>query len=174
MDHNLQNEILTFLEDIYPQHISTLKFINEVKFPGNVTSKDEAIDFYLQLTPKVLKECEYLHEHKCIEITNRDRRLGVYTIKLTATGRDRLEPDGGLTAYFNTRTIRFDRNSITDLVETGLIKANIDENYKQSIIKKIKTLPINVIAKIGNKMMEKAIDDPIQLVNIVSNIIDKC
>lgn len=115
----------------------------------------------------------YLEELGLVTITPLSNGGAIGTVKITAKGIDFLEDDGGLTAILNTVTVKFDVDNVRELVETGLLKANVPEEKKSALKEALRNAPGTVFQKITDKLLEKAVNDPMALVRTLGEVLDK-
>jgi len=90
------------------------------------------------------------------------------TAQITAQGLDFLEDDGGLGAILNIVTVRMDAESIKALLETRIRESNLSKEQKDSVVTKIKGFSGDILRAVVIKLIEKGIERPDQLGNLVN------
>ena len=122
-DRDLENKVLNFLK------------MNEAKsFSPEYLPRDCQVKG-LQSTLR------YLHHHKLITGVEVDpwqdeRRL--IQVEITETGKDYLEPDGGLSTELNTITIRFDMEDLQECIAKGIAASQLSSEDQSSLIRFVK------------------------------------
>ena len=114
----------------------------------------------------------YLAEHHLIKPEAERTVFGVprqmLTAQITAQGLDFLEDDGGLGAILNIVTVRMDAESIKALLETRIRESNLSKEQKDSVVTKIKGFSGDILRAVVIKLIEKGIERPDQLGNLVN------
>ena len=160
LNRTLQQRTLEFLREHYPEEVelSELETYQDSQFMGNMF---------------------YLEEHGLIQAPA--KRTGIYglpseivTAKITASGLDFLEDDGGVGAILKTITIKFDPEDLRKLIEAKIEKAPIKPEEKTSILKVIKQLPAEGLKEFSKKLIELGLDhaqDVPQLLQTCSDLL---
>ncbi|MBI3580263.1 MAG: hypothetical protein HY276_00430 [Ignavibacteriales bacterium] len=151
LDRELQLEILTKCKDNFPDEIGVRNL-----------STNESEDFQPNLF--------YLSELGLIQpvamITEYPPRK-IITAKITARGLDFLEDDGGISAIMKTFTVRLDLESIRALMENKILTSNLPDGQKKTFTEKIKNLSSDVLKTVVLRLVEKAIENPESLLNLL-------
>ncbi len=128
-DRSLQFKILESLREVYP---NTSNFY-ENQNPEERNEFEDHKDF----KPNVY----YLINHNLIEECKGDLRA----VRITATGIDFLEDDGGISAILKTVTVKFDPDELCKLLLLKLDKLDIPTEKKNSLISTIKKAPADAL-----------------------------
>lgn len=91
---------------------------------------------------------QYLREHELIKGSfpvSVNPRAKIVNVTITAKGLDFLEPSGGLTALMNTRTIRFDEETLRQVMQVAIDTLDATQETKQTLAAKVRTLPIEAL-----------------------------
>ncbi|WP_338669782.1 hypothetical protein [Pseudodesulfovibrio methanolicus] len=97
-------------------------------------------------------------------------RLSTKDAHITAKGLDFLLNDGGLSAILNTVTVKFDVGNIRELVEAGLLTANVPEEKQGALMKAIREAPGTMLQTAVTKMVEKGMSDPVGTAKAVAGL----
>ncbi|MEP6878976.1 MAG: hypothetical protein ABI865_09020 [Nitrosospira sp.] len=155
LDRELQLKILLTLRDIYPDFGEISVWFNH----------DD---------PNVQGNLFYLAEHNFIEPSAVRQAMGVprqmLLAKITASGLDFLESDGGLGAILNVVTVRFEAETLRALLSEKIQAANIPQADKDTLLSKLQTFSSDILKAIIVKLIEKGIEKPEQLVKLVEMI----
>lgn len=90
--------------------------------------------------------------------------------KITASGLDFLESDGGLGAILNVVTVRFEAETLRALLSEKIQAANIPQADKDTLLSKLQTFSSDILKAIIVKLIEKGIEKPEQLAKLVEMI----
>jgi len=123
----------------------------------------------------------YLAEHELIEFGSETsinksywgdthKRLIILDTKITATGLDFIENDGGLSAILNTVTVKFDVDNVRELVAAGLLTAHVPEDKQGVLNKAIREAPGTMLQTAVSKMVEKGMSDPMGTAKAVAGL----
>jgi hypothetical protein len=159
MDNTLLQEILLLLKSHYP---------NDVYFPDH---KD--LENRLQ-TQEFQSSLYYLAEHGLIELKNIRRGhpfIGqVLGAKLNAKGIDYLLPDGGLTEYFNTVTVRFDAEDMRKLISVHIDALDIDKDKKHKILSNLKSFSVDTLREIAKQAILEGLKNPTSVIQLIESL----
>lgn len=157
LNRELQREILTKLREAYPEVADLSSFLD-------ITNRNNQANLF------------YLAEHNLIAPEAMRRAMGVprqmLTAQITAEGLDFLEDDGGLGAILNVVTVKMDAENLKAILEARINESDIPSEQKQSVIEKIRGFSGDVLKAVIIKLVEKGIEKPEQVGNII-NVISK-
>lgn len=143
LNREIQREILTQLSKVYPKALE----VEKISFPNED-------DFQTNLF--------YLEEHELIESEGKRDIFGmppcIFVAKITAKGLDFLEDDGGLSAIFNTVTVKFDAENIRSLIQEKVVPLSWPQEKKQTFTDKLKVASGDVLKKLIDKIIEIGLD----------------
>jgi hypothetical protein len=159
MNRKFQKAILTELRGYYPHHACVDDLFAAL---GGERYFDEDGWYH-----SALYNMAYLMGHGLIDANvetdkdNADLFLLSDFAKITPAGLDFLEDDGGISAILNTVTVKFDVENIRSLVEAGLLKANLPEEKRSTLLQAIKNAPATVLQTAITKLVEVGMSDPV-------------
>lgn len=147
LDRVVQREMLERLREVYPGFFVPIN------------------DLFKDLNAR--NNLIYLQEHGLVNASV-SRTIGgdtnVVSAKITAAGLDFLQEDGGLTAMFNTVTIKFDNDQLRQIIEKRVTNSSLPDDEKAGIIEKLKGFSgeamKTAITKLIELGVEKAVSDP--------------
>ena len=156
LDRQLQRELLEYLRSKYPEpneDILLEEFKDREDLWGNV---------------------KYLMEYGLIEGTPRivlDAPYSIIVKGITAKGLDFLEDDGGLGAILGTVTVRFDAESLRELIEKRVLSLNLPHDQKETALAELKKLPVEALKIAVGKLLERGLEciDVVGLLRLWSN-----
>ncbi|NDV18278.1 hypothetical protein GO013_02460 [Pseudodesulfovibrio sp. JC047] len=122
---------------------------------------------------KLMANMQYLEEHGLIHIKLEYPGQIVPDSIISARGIDFIEDDGGLSAILNTVTVKFDTENIRSLIEAKVLQADIPEEKKTTVVKMMKNASGSVLKKIIDKLIEKAVSDPMIVIKTLGEVLDK-
>jgi hypothetical protein len=146
VNREIQRKILVALRDHYPEEVQLHKLALDC-------DDEQELQF----------NAFYLKEHGLIE--GKERRVmsaprSMILAKISASGLDFLEGDGGLTAILNTVTVKFDVESVKKLVEEKILQSSIPQEEKETILKKLRHFSGNVSTELMTSLILKGIEHP--------------
>lgn len=109
---------------------------------------------------------QYLREHEMIKGTfpgSVNPRAKIVNVSISAKGLDLLEPSGGLTALLNTRTIRFDEETLLQVMQIAIEAMDASQETKQTLVAKVRTIPIETLKAGVLKLMERGAEKGLDL-----------
>lgn len=173
VNREFQRILLETLREEFPHYMERVTLGRNIKKHQRV---NEAT--YDSKTDKIFEfNFYYLIEHGLIKQHNfQDDELEDYyqpKYRITPKGIDFLENDGGISAILNTVTVKFDVNNVRELVEAGLLKANVSEERKSVLKEALRKAPGIIFQKITDKLLEKAVNDPMTLMKTLGEVFDK-
>jgi hypothetical protein len=143
LDRSLQLEILTYLKGIYPE-INTDVYLSIFKDKGDLKGN-----------------LKYLYEHGLIN-ANISKTLNspfaIMVTGITNKGLDLLEDDGGLSAIFNTVTVRFDADNIRSILEQKVLSLPVSDRERSSLLDQIRRLPEQALKELMTKLIGVGLD----------------
>ncbi len=155
LDRALQRKILSGLSEIYP--VGVLKFADLKSISGLGDIDDDAL----------MVNITYLSEHGLL--TNGFKRFGglsdvnfqhVGETKITASGLDFLQADGGLSAILDTVTIRIDSRQFAEMLAARIESdTNISHEKRSEIAAVVRSLPAKAIEKLSSKAIDWAVEN---------------
>jgi len=87
------------------------------------------------------KETYYLSEAGLIQYENKDGEyFAASTLRITTKGIDYIFPEDSITDELNYITVKFDKNSILEIIESGLLNSNISAEQRTSVLQKLTSL----------------------------------
>jgi hypothetical protein len=161
----MQRKILEVLEKSYPYNMGGDDLILHVT--GHPVDDDD-----FEKIASLVYNASYLKEHGLIELSLVSR--GEYLphqAQITHLGLDFIQDDGGLSAILNTVTVKFDAENLRDMIDQGLLQANIPEEKKGAIRKALKQLPAKALNTVVTDLLQTAMDDPIKAAKAVAGIV---
>ncbi|RMC99868.1 hypothetical protein EAY64_06040 [Aquitalea palustris] len=90
--------------------------------------------------------------------------------KISSSGLDFLEQDGGLSAILGTVTVKLHADTIRDLLETRIMESQLPVAEKKRFVDQLKELPGEALKTLTNKLIEKACDNPEAVVSVFNSI----
>jgi hypothetical protein len=153
MDRDLQRRILEYLAEKYP-------FTDFPDFLGDIFSElpsDEEIERY----HKVAFNINYLQEHGLISggmIIGVDNRPSFYDMKITKTGLDFLEDDGGLSAILGTVTVKLHSDTIKEVIQSKIENSQLPPEKKSRIKFLISTLSGEALKTVTQSLVKDGIN----------------
>ncbi|PAU51890.1 hypothetical protein [Pseudomonas indica] len=141
LNRERQLEILNELAIHYPAPV-----------PGNM----------LGVTNEDVANIAYLNEHGLVEAAFRRNGMGMVLngfVKITATGMDFLEDDGGLTAIRGVVTIKFHEDALKAIIESKIAGSDLPEEQKSSLIRTVRDLPGETIKHLTTRLVDLGLDN---------------
>lgn len=155
LDRALQQKILSGLSEIYPVGTHNLADLK------NLSRLDEIDDDAL------LVNVTYLSEHGLL--ISGYKRIGrlhevifqhVGETKITASGLDFLQDDGGLSAILDTVTIRIDPRQFAEMLAMRIeADEKISHEKRSEIAAALRNLPAKAIEKLSSKAIDWAVEN---------------
>ena len=150
LNRELQTNILNYLASFYPRQPPTDHEETLLAIAGG--DKDALIE-----------SLYYLYEQHCISEKCLSRELFQPTpqfcmnlVRITGTGLDVIQDDGGISAIKNTVTVRFHADALTFL-EQWISRSPQSSNEKQSLIARLRGLPASAIEHLMKKILDMAV-----------------
>ncbi|MEA3347752.1 MAG: hypothetical protein U9Q39_01690 [Pseudomonadota bacterium] len=148
LDRQLQKSILETLRECYPGGYRT---------STHPLSGDE------NFCPNLF----YLLNHKLIEseqariLQGRDGfKAEMALARITVSGLDFLENDGGLSAILNKVTVKFDEDDLNRLLISRIKNSSeIPDDKKSSILASLKTLPAEGMKTLVSELLKRGLDN---------------
>lgn len=150
LNRELQTDILNYLATFYPSqppknHEETLLAIAD--------GDGDALT----------RSLYYLYEQHCIsenclskEIFQPTPRFCMGLVRITSTGLDVIQEDGGISAIKNTVTVRFHADALTFL-EQWISHSSQGPNDKQALVARLRGLPTSAIEHLMKKILDAAV-----------------
>ena len=167
LNRDMQRKILEVLKEAYPYQKDGEGLIQEVT--GMAESADST---YWDGVAELVSNAQYLKDSGLIELSLVS--CGVYKphqAAITHLGLDFLEDDGGLSAILNTVTVKFDAENIRELIDQGLLAANIPKEKKGALREAVKNLPATALNMVMTDLLQTALDDPLKAAKSVANAV---
>ena len=145
IDRALQKEILEIAKTAYPNPIY------------------EKQNQLLWKKPEFVSNIFYLNEHGLIEShynkpsSSADSHPIIMAVKITCSGIDFLEDDGGLSAILNKILIKFDDRDLEKLLVSKLSESNLPATEKNKIMETIKNLPAEGIKTVYTHLLNQGL-----------------
>lgn len=152
LDRSLQLQILKTLRDAYPNVINN-KAINDI-------SNDH---------DSLMANMIYLEEHNFIDSKKPANLNEIIIAKITATGLDFLEDDGGLSAILKTVYIKIDPEDLKQILSNKIIKSDITQDKKNTLLTQIKNLPSETLKIINQKLVNLGLDNAQDVYHLIEN-----
>lgn len=182
IDRQFQRALLKNLYEHYPYHVKKDDYTNWYHdYYSNEETGDPITDGFNEAiddmyTNRLKFNLFYLEGHGLIKFINKDtyiNRGGPYKtlpiISITEKGIDFIQDDGGLSAILNIITVRFDADTIRQLIESGLAKADIPDDEKNSIRHKLKELPGKAMETVVTTLIQSVLTNPTTAMKMVGN-----
>lgn len=172
LDRNYQKELLEDLRECYPAEVGG----DLLRDRHNEMNSDGVADGFIVQTEteaasqKLLFTLNYLHEHGLIKTTHGNLSTFVPNARITAKGIDFLANDGGLSAILNTVTVKFDLDNVRELVETGLLTANVPEEKQGALKKAIQEAPGTVLQTAVSTIVGQGMSSPVETAKAVAGL----
>jgi hypothetical protein len=103
----------------------------------------------------------YIADHGLVSIIDDEAGFDYCRVMITEKGLDFIQEDGGLGAILNTVTIRFDIENMRELVQLGVLNANLPEETKGPLQKAIKEAPATALKAAISEMVKTGMSDPV-------------
>jgi len=169
LDRNIQRNVLIAMAKEYPKQICTDEFCLAAFGPTFNDSESYTNKHFAEQMNILASNLKYLEEHGLIKILWKGN---FYPNQggINAKGLDFLEEDGGLSAILNTVTVKFDANSIRQLVESGLLKTNVPKEKQGALKKAIQEAPGTVLQTAVSTIVGQGLSDPIGTAKAVAEL----
>jgi len=161
LDRPLQLIILETLRDAYPSEFSSehiLGFKNHESFMQNM--------FYLE-------EHGFVKVGAALRQDANGRPPVIIEASITAQGLDFLEADGGLTAIFNTVTVKLHPDDLCKLLASRIEKLNIPEKKRNTLASTIKSLPAETLKKVYLRLIVAGLDHAPDVYQLLQKYLEK-
>lgn len=155
IDRDMQSRILNQLKDVYPGIKSKSDFTDytNVDFNGNI---------------------QYLYEHGLIgghASQKFGQPLKLTSITITAKGLDFLEDDGGLGAILGTVTIRFEKDTLRQLLDSKFSTAALPPEKKSAFREALAKISDEGLKTAVKRMTEHAISNIPEMLDFLGRLI---
>ena len=138
LDRDLQREILLSCRQAYP---------GWVEHTDEEQGRD---DFHANLI--------YLYEHKLITGTLINGNVELVRPRITATGLDFLEDDGGVSAILQTITVKIDQDDLRSLIATRVEESDLPPEEKAPLSHAMRSLPAQALRDLTTRLVNEAVD----------------
>lgn len=153
LNRNLQLKVLEELSEAYPEDF-------------------DFAESGLKDIPDLQANLFYLAEHNLIESNTITQEWAspqkMLTARITARGLDFLADDGGLGAILNVITVRLEADTILSLIESKIQESALPFDKKEGAISRLRGFSGDVLKSVIIKLLEKAIENPEQIINLIS------
>ena len=155
IDRTLQNRALYFLKSYYDKFLEERLIysacIDGVEYPDPAESFDAFWDIKVDAEKiKHLREnLTYLSAHGLLEKNGPSYRI-------THTGIDFIEDDGGLSAILNVPTVKLHPSSV-ELLISVIDGSSLNPSDKQKMIDQLKSLPADSIKQILTELVNRGV-----------------
>jgi|GEM_PF-883292 len=178
LDHRVQSKALCELAAAYPSQMSQTKVVKRLK--AWLAENEEEMGLTdagaNELIRFIKMNLNYMKEHELIKAINLSVDVfGIdiplpFSWAITAKGLDYLEEDGGLSAVFNTVTVKFDVDNIRELVEAGLLSGNVPKEKQSALKKAIHEAPATILQTAISTIVGKGLSDPAGTAKVVAGL----
>lgn len=143
LDRKFQNQFLNELGEHYPRSYC----------PSLIETLEKRI---------VEINVAYLTEHGLIERQQsspvRPTASSPLGWRITKTGIDFLQDDGGLSAILGTVVVKLHAETVRELLEAHLLKSKLSHDEKNGLTNRLRQLPADAIGHLSSKLLEKGLD----------------
>ncbi|THJ18641.1 MAG: hypothetical protein CAF42_010160 [Nitrospira sp. CG24B] len=142
LNRPLQLRILQTLKESYPEHSA----IFNQRFGSD---------------PDFIPNLHYLKGHGLvtgIEAKTHTSAGQLVNVRITETGLDFLEEDGGIGSILHTVTVRLDADQLRQILVAKVQALSIPEEKKASALEKIRNLPTEFLNNLIMRVIDKGID----------------
>ena len=120
---------------------------------------------------RVVVNVRYLEQRGLLEVNwigSLNTARTPFAITLTADGIDFLRRDGGLGAVLNVVVVRFEADTIRDILIRQVENAKEDEGVKRKLVEQLKSAPAEVLKELTKKGLDAALPYVPALVTAIS------
>ncbi len=100
----------------------------------------------------------YLHEHGLITGTLVNGDTEVVNPRITATGLDFLEDDGGVSAMLQTITVKIDQDDLRSLIAARVDRSDLPLEEKAPLSHAMRSLPAQALRDLTTRLVNDAVD----------------
>ena len=138
LDRDLQREVLLECREAYPGWVE-------------YTHEEQVRDgFQANLI--------YLHEHGLIAGTLINGNAELIRPRITATGLDFLEDDGGVSAILRTITVKIDQDDLRSLIAARVEASDLPPEEKAPLSHAMRSLPAQALRDLTARLVNEAVD----------------
>jgi hypothetical protein len=117
----------------------------------------------------------YLSEHRLVEATV-SKVMGsrvpmIPIVRINAAGIDFLQDDGGLSAILGVVTVRFEAETIKQLIDARLEASGLPEKEKSAIRSKLRELGGDALKEVTKRLLGAALDHWPEAIQTVQTLI---
>jgi hypothetical protein len=91
-------------------------------------------------------------------------------LRITETGLDFLEDDGGIGAILRTVTVKLDADQLRKILAAKVQALPIPEEKKASVLSTVRNLPSEILNKLVMKFVERGIDHFPDLLELLQSL----
>ena len=154
LNRDMQNAILEEVAKVYPEwlHVKYSQYIDD---------------------PSYIKNGFYLEEHRLVELrelTAESRQF--FQIKITAEGLDFIEEDGGLSAILNVVTVKFDVDTVKQMMLECLDENNISSEERGVLEEALSIASEETLKEIFQGLIQQGLKSIPNIIGYLSNAIN--
>ena len=138
LDRDLQREILLSCREAYPGYV---EYTHEERYREGLQAN-----------------LIYLHEHGLITGTLVNGNVELVNPRITATGLDFLEDDGGVSAILRTVTVKIDQDDLRSLIAARVDASDLLPEEKESLSHAMRSLPAQILRDLTTRLVHEAVD----------------
>lgn len=139
LNRPLQLQMLQTLKEHYPKHMP------------HFTQQFES-------DPDFIPNLHYLKQHGLLTGVDTKTSFDLVNVRITETGLDFLEDDGGIGASLRTVTVKLDADQLRQILVTKVQALPIPEEKKVAALDTIRNLPTEILNKLVMKLFERGIE----------------
>ena len=155
IDSTLQNHVLHFLKSYYDKFLEARLIysacIDGVEYPDPTELFDDFFNIKVDIEKlnHLQENLTYLSAHGLLEKRGTSYRI-------THTGIDFIEDDGGLSAILNVSTVKLHPSS-AELLISVIDGSSLNPSDKQKMIDQLKSLPADAIKQILTELVNRGV-----------------
>ena len=138
LDRDLQREVLLSCKEAYPGWV---EYTHEERHRDGLQAN-----------------LIYLHEHGLITGTLVNGDTEVVNPRITATGLDFPEDDGGVSAMLQTITVKIDQDDLRSLITARIEASDLPPEEKAPLRHAMRSLPAHALRKLTTRLINDAVD----------------
>ena len=137
LDRDLQREVLLSCREAYPGYV---EYAHEERHRERLQAN-----------------LIYLHEHGLITGKLVNGNVELVDPRITATGLDFLEDDGGVSAILRTVTVKMDQDDLRSLIAARIESSDLLPEEKASLSHAMRSLPAQVLRDLTTRLVNDAV-----------------
>ena len=108
--------------------------------------------------PDFIPNLHYLKQHGLLTGIDTKTSLDLVNVRITETGLDFLEDDGGIGTILRTLTVKLDADQLRQILAAKVEALPIPEAKKASALDTIRKLPAEILNKLVMRFVERGIE----------------